>query len=321
MAMKSPREMNPLSAGCRAISIPEMGFAAVASLEGMDSVETTDTTVTGASKSTKGGVVAWTNSMSTMHLGFLADLVASGARTSSGFKTCHYNQCAKFLNDHFKLSLTGEQCSNHLKKWRKIWGRLVQLKNLSGALWDEDTSTIRLSDKHYAGHCANNKSDIPFLNNPIEHYRAMETIFGSTTASGKYAKSGNDPFSIDVDDESEMQTSPNVGESSAKAPPKKKAKLVHIEDDPLVTTLKDGFKMMADAIAKSGVDDDAIPDNLWDALAALKGFDEDHVAHYYAHLVDNPKTAKAFMTLKLESKLVWLGRYVHKTFGVLYNLK
>jgi hypothetical protein len=113
----------------------------------------------------------------------------------------------------------------------------------------------------------------------------------------------------------------NVGESSAKTPPKKKAKLVHIEDDPLVTTLKDGFKMMADAIAKFGVDDDAVPDNLWDALAALKGFDEDHVAHYYAHLVDNPKTAKAFMTLKLESKLVWLSRYVHKTFGVLYNLK
>ncbi|KAM0923285.1 hypothetical protein ACQ4PT_005603 [Festuca glaucescens] len=167
----------------------------------------------------------------------------------------------------------------------------------------------------------NNKSDIPFLNNPIEHYRAMETIFGSTTASGKYAKLGNDPFSVDVEDESEMQTSPNIGESSAKAPPKKKAKLVHIEDDPLVTTLKDGFKMMADAIAKSGGDDDVIPDNLWDALAALKGFDEDHIAHYYAHLVDNPKTAKAFITLKVDNKLVWLSRYVEKTFRVLYNLK
>jgi hypothetical protein len=121
-------------------------------LDRMDNIETTDTSVTGASKSTKGGI-HWTNSMSTMHLSFLADLVASGAKTSSGFKTFHYNQCAKFLNDHFKLSLTGDQTSNHLKKWRKIWGRLVQLKNLSGALWDEDTCTIRLSDEHYAGHC------------------------------------------------------------------------------------------------------------------------------------------------------------------------
>jgi hypothetical protein len=80
-------------------------------------------------------------------------------------------------------------------------------------------------------------------------------------------------------------------------------------------------KMMADAIEKSGGDDDAVPDDLWDALAEIKGFDEDHITHYYAHLVENPKIAKAFMTLKLESKLVWLSRYVHKTFGVLYNLK
>jgi hypothetical protein len=150
----------------------------------------------------------------------------------------------------------------------------------------------------------------------------METIFGSTTATGKYAKSGNDPLSsIDLEeDENEVNVSPNVGESSSKAPPKKKAKVVKIEDDPLVTTLKDGFKMMADALFKSGGDDDAIPDGLWDALAALKGFDEGHIAHYYAHLVDNPKAAKAFMTLKLENKLVWVGRYVEKNFGMLYNL-
>jgi hypothetical protein len=58
----------------------------------------------------------------------------------------------------------------------------------------------------------------------------METIFGSTTATGKYAKSGNDPLSIDLEDEgqqSELNTSPNMGESAGKAPPKKKAKLVH----------------------------------------------------------------------------------------------
>ena len=118
----------------------------------MESVDTTETIITGASKSTKGGVVAWTNAMSTSHLGFLADLVVNGQRTSSGFKTCHYNQCANFLNEHFKLSLTGDQVTNHLKKWRKIWGRIVQLKNLSGALWDDDTCTIRFSEEHYAGH-------------------------------------------------------------------------------------------------------------------------------------------------------------------------
>ena len=107
----------------------------------------------GASGSKTKSVVHWTTPMSTMMLGFLADIVASGKRTSSGFKVCHHNQCVQLLNEHFKLSLTHEQCSNHLKKWRKIWGRLIQLKNLSGALWDEDTCTISLSDEHYAAHC------------------------------------------------------------------------------------------------------------------------------------------------------------------------
>uniref|UniRef100_A0ACD5XF35 Uncharacterized protein n=1 Tax=Avena sativa TaxID=4498 RepID=A0ACD5XF35_AVESA len=291
----------------------------------MDNVEVTasaTTAATGASGSNgKSGVVVWTNSMSTMMLGFLADLVASGARTSSGFKSVHHNQCAQALNGHFKLSLTGDQCSNHLKKWRKMWGRIVHLKNLSGALWDEDTCTIRLSDEQYAGHCNAFKADAPYLNTPIEHYRAMETIFGSTTATGKYAKSGNDVVSVDQEEEeSEVNLSPNVGESSSKVPPKKKAKVVKIEDDPLLTTLKDGFKMMVEALVKSGGDDDVVSDGLWDALVAIQGFDEAHIAHYYDHLVDTPKTAKAFMTLSLANKLVWVTRYVEKTFEVLYNL-
>jgi hypothetical protein len=95
---------------------------------------------------------------------------------------------------------------------------------------------------------------------------------------------------------------------------------VKIEDDALVTTLKDGFKMVAEALAKSAGDDDSLPDGLWDSLVAIQGFDEAHMAHYYAHLVDNPKIANAFMSLKLENKLVWVSRYVEKVFGVLYNL-
>jgi len=46
-------------------------------------------------------VVTWTSAMSTFMLKHLADVVASGARTSSGFKMVHYNACARALNDHF----------------------------------------------------------------------------------------------------------------------------------------------------------------------------------------------------------------------------
>jgi 1,4-alpha-glucan branching enzyme len=123
-------------------------------MDNFESIDASGSNTQGTTASKAKSVVCWTNSMSTMMLGFLADIVASGKRTSSGFKQCHHNQCAQALNEHFKLSLNHDQISNHLKKWRNIWGRLVQLKNLSGALWDEDTCTIGLSGEHYAGHCA-----------------------------------------------------------------------------------------------------------------------------------------------------------------------
>ena len=145
----------------------------------------------------------------------------------------------------------------------------------------------------------------------------METIFGTTTATGKYAKPGNDALSIDIEEEenSEVNISPNIGESSSsKGPPKKKAKIVHIEDDALVTTLQDGFKLVAEALMKSGGDDSAIPDDLWDVISKIPGIDEGELAHYCAHLVDNPKTIRAFMSLSLSNKVVWVSRYVVKNF-------
>ena len=45
---------------------------------------------------------------------------------------------------------------------------------------------------------------------------------------------------------------------------------------------------------KSGGDDSTIPDDLWDVISKILGFDEGELAHYYAHLVDNPKTIKSF---------------------------
>ncbi|KAE8780672.1 putative nuclease HARBI1 [Hordeum vulgare] len=135
-------------------------------------------------------------------------------------------------------------------------------------------------------------------------------------ATGGDRRSGNDLLSIEVEDEEngEVNTSPNVAESShPKGPPKKKAKVVKVLEDPLVTTLNYGFKLVADALVKSG-DDDDIPAELWDEVCKLGEFDEEHLAHYYAHLVDNPKIAKAFMTLSQTNKSVWVSRYVKKNF-------
>uniref|UniRef100_A0A8I6X1V0 Myb/SANT-like domain-containing protein n=1 Tax=Hordeum vulgare subsp. vulgare TaxID=112509 RepID=A0A8I6X1V0_HORVV len=208
--------------------------------------------------SAKSGIIVWTTSMTNTMLGFLAYLVAEGKRSSSGFTEAHHIKCAAVLNEHFKLAITREQVRNHLKKWRKIWRRAVRFKSLSGALWDEDTCTIRLSEEHYTCHYMTHKVDAPFQNSAVEDYHAMETIFVTTVATRINARSANDLLSIDVDDEDngEMNTSPNVGESKhPKGPPKNKEKVVKVLEHPLVTTLNYGLKLVANALVKSRDDD------------------------------------------------------------------
>ena len=98
------------------------------------------------------GHVTWTSSMSSYMLSNLANVVANGTRTSSGFKKVHLNACARALNEHFKLNLTGDQIGNHIRTWRRKFGKITRLRNLSAALWDEDSCIIRLDHEHYANH-------------------------------------------------------------------------------------------------------------------------------------------------------------------------
>ena len=85
-------------------------------------------------------------------LTFLANIVANGIRTPSGFKKCHLNACAKALNEHFKVSRTGDRIANHLKTWRRKYNKINLLRKLSAALWDEDNFIISLDHEHYTSY-------------------------------------------------------------------------------------------------------------------------------------------------------------------------
>jgi hypothetical protein len=99
-----------------------------------------------------GGLVGWTNAMSSFVLEFLANLVTDGTRPSQVFKQVHLKSCARALSEHFSVQVNAAQLSNHLRKWKKIWGKVNILKSLSGALWDENTCTIVLDLERYAAH-------------------------------------------------------------------------------------------------------------------------------------------------------------------------
>ena len=75
------------------------------------------------------GHATWTLAMSAFMLSHLADLVASGLKTSKGFKKHFYNGCARAINEKFNTIRTGDQVKNHLKTWQKSGQRYLNLRS------------------------------------------------------------------------------------------------------------------------------------------------------------------------------------------------
>jgi hypothetical protein len=59
---------------------------------------------------------------------------------------------AKALKKWCGEIVTPTQVYNHLRKWRQKWQKVIKLKDLSAALWDEHTDAIMLDNDHYLGH-------------------------------------------------------------------------------------------------------------------------------------------------------------------------
>ncbi len=105
-----------------------------------------------SSAKTGAGQCQWTPTQSSFMLTFLANIIADGTKTSTGFKKVHLNACAKAVNDYCKVNRTGDQISNHLKTWKKKFNRINYLRKLSAALWDEDNFIISLDHEHYTSY-------------------------------------------------------------------------------------------------------------------------------------------------------------------------
>ena len=100
------------------------------------------------------GTATWGPMQSAFMLSYLANLVASGAKTSSGFKMSHYNACAKAINEKFNSKYKGEHVKNHLRTWSRKFQRMNKLKNISAAGWDENNFIITLDEEHYNSYVA-----------------------------------------------------------------------------------------------------------------------------------------------------------------------
>jgi hypothetical protein len=151
----------------------------------------------------------------------------------------------------------------------------------------------------------------------------MQIIYGDRLATGKYAKGSSEPIGTaatamdcDEDDEAVLAHSNNEGTSATR--PVKKHKKDPTEEEGLVSILGRVGSELAAAIITAGEKSapqpplDEIPDALYETLLGMEGFSEAQIAHYFAFLVENPKSAKAFMKMGHTGQQTWMARYINK---------
>ncbi|AQK71542.1 10A19I.15, partial [Zea mays] len=113
----------------------------------------------------------WTAVMSRFVLHRFVDLIGNGVKTDTSFKEIHLNSVAKNVSEFYG------------QEWRSRWVKVCKLKDISGALWDEDNFVISLEEGHYAAYIKDHPKDVDYLNRPIENYMPMQIIFGSGVAT------------------------------------------------------------------------------------------------------------------------------------------
>jgi hypothetical protein len=82
----------------------------------------------------------------------MCELIKTGVHNDKGFKEVHLTAISKALYEDCGAELTSTQVYNHLRKWKMRWIHISKPRDLNGAQWDEDSSTIVLEANHYRGH-------------------------------------------------------------------------------------------------------------------------------------------------------------------------
>ncbi|KAK3146431.1 hypothetical protein QOZ80_3BG0266040 [Eleusine coracana subsp. coracana] len=230
------------------------------------------------------------------YLKIQSNVVASGTRTSSGFKKVHLNACARAVNDKFNTTRTGDQIKNHLKTWQRKYAKLQKLRKVSASGWDQVNYIITLDAEHYNDYVQDpksNKSDAEYFNKPLENYAEMETIFGNSMATGNYAKDSSSALGTEGathEDEVDATTIPctpdetGASSSAATRPSKRSRTTENDETEGLITDFSRGSNRLATAIEKLA-ENMELPADLLVKVQELPGFDDTHKSYYYSHLV------------------------------------
>ncbi|KAK3151834.1 hypothetical protein QOZ80_3AG0251250 [Eleusine coracana subsp. coracana] len=252
----------------------------------------------------------WSAANSRFVLRAICELVGQGARIDKGFKEVLVNQVAKALREFSGDEVTATQVYNHLRKWRQRWGKVSKLKDLSGAQWDDDTKSIVLEHEHYLGHIKDHPKDAEYLNRPIEFYTEMETAFGSTMATVRFAMGSGEALGQFSGVDDSEGTKPKMGDigghnkaeaaDTSKATTeantgglKRKRSCFSEHESLLVSNMTDAVNNVVAALretAPSYIDLD-----LYDAVMGAPEFSEEALIVAYSHLLDNKAQGRGYI--------------------------
>ncbi|KAJ1292229.1 hypothetical protein BS78_02G375900 [Paspalum vaginatum] len=260
----------------------------------------------------------WTSALSSFLLRRMCQLISTGVRTDKGFKEVHLNQVAKALQEFSGNEVTGTQVYNHLRKWRRRWVRISRLRELSGALWDDENFIISLEEEHYKGHIQVHPKDAEYLNKPIENYRQMEVIFGNGLATGQWAMGSNEALGSPSDfAESSLKTEvldDTEKDMACGAGTKRKRSFLSEEDCLMLTSMTDAVNNVAEAIRDTKVVEVHL--ELYGDVMDMPGFTEEALIVAFSHLLDNKAQGCAFVGMTEAHRVLWLRTFLAKHYYI-----
>ncbi|CAN6239056.1 unnamed protein product [Urochloa humidicola] len=188
---------------------------------------------------------------------------------------------------------------------------------------------------HYLGHCKDHPKDAEFLNTPIRFYSEMETLFGSTLATSRFALGSNQSLGVKKSDsvaaklEGEDFTCPTYegktafefGEASkatATAPVsetiggKRKRGNFSEEEMLMITNMNDAINSVANAMLKTGAAH--VDPDLYLAVMEMTDFSTEALIVAYTHLLENKPVATGFVNMSTPHRAIWLRTYLTKNY-------
>ncbi|CAD6261346.1 unnamed protein product [Miscanthus lutarioriparius] len=269
----------------------------------------------------------WNNNTSGFVLRRMSKIVSDGSRTEKCFKDKDANFVAKALREYNGEAVSSTQVYNHLRKWRQKCARVCKLKDLSGALFDHDVNAIMLEPEHYLGHCKDHPKDVEFLNTPIRFYTEMETIFGSSMATGRFALGSSEPLGVnhadsvaikieghDFTSTADVKTSTEMVTNLLTSTIGAKRKRANFSEDEMLmmTNMTDVVNNVTNALRETGPAH--VDPTLYLAVMEMQGFTNEALIVAYTYLLENKALGRGFVNMVDSHRDIWLRNYLAKNY-------